>query len=247
MGGLRRLMKSPAGVALVVVVVFGIAYLIGRFLAPGLLGGRGEQEPTTVTAPQQPAGSVGSTTPLPPAPSTSSGVPGKSATPTPSAGSPGTSATPPAVTSAQAPKPTPSPAAGGKPAPKPAANVAVSSAVPPGPTGRPDPFIPLVRPAGGGAPVPSGPPLVTLPPPPLPGVGAIPPVPGTPPSPTGIQVTGIIGDTSSVAVIVIDGRTQVVGEGDSIGSLRVVKIDASRRLVRFSRGGTQFDVRMGGE
>ncbi len=226
MGGLRKfLTRSPAGIALIILLVFVGGYLIASQLSSGARSGE-------VTTPSQPE-SAARISPLPPAPSPG-GPASKSGT---------TPASPPVVASAPAPAQ--------KTTPKPATNPFSSSGVPSGPTGRPDPFNPLVRPGGSGlAPATPPPPLVTLPPPPLP--GAIPPAPGagTPPSTgpgAGIVVTGIVGDTANVAVVVIDGRSQVLFEGESYGTLQVVKIDASRRLVRFSRGGSQFDVRMGGD
>lgn len=116
--------------------------------------------------------------------------------------------------------------------------------MPPGPTGRPDPFIPLVtQPGPGGAP---------LPPPPFPpGPGQLPPppLPGQVPfgGETGIAVTGIVGDTKSVAVINLGGRTEIVMVGETIGDLRVLRIDSTRRVVTFLRAGRRFDVAMGGE
>ena len=130
-----------------------------------------------------------------------------------------------------------------------------SSVVPTGPTGRADPFLPLVRQqiAGPPPPPPPGPPLppppfpvptAPLPPPPSPGPAAQPP---GPPSAAGITVTGIVGDTGAVAIIVIDGKTQIVSSGETVGDLRVLRIDPVRRVVTFSRAGKRFDVRMGGE
>ncbi len=225
MGGLRKfLTRSPAGIALIILLVFVGGYLIASQLSSGARSGE-------VTAPSQPE-SASRVSPLPPAPR--AGEPSASTSTTP--------ASPPAVASAPAPAQ--------KATPKPATSPSTSSGVPSGPTGRPDPFTPLVRPGGPGlAPATPPPPLVTLPPPPLP--GAVPGGPGAGAPSTGpgagIVVTGIVGDTANVAVVVIDGRSQVLFEGESYGTLRVVKIDASRRLVRFSRDGSQFDVRMGGE
>ncbi len=145
------------------------------------------------------------------------------------------SATPAPRAAAPAPAPTPAPAAPQAPR---------STAVPPGPTGRPDPFIPLVtQPGPGGAP---------LPPPPFPpGPGQLPPppLPGQVPfgGETGIAVTGIVGDTKSVAVINLGGRTEIVMVGETIGDLRVLRIDSTRRVVTFLRAGRRFDVAMGGE
>lgn len=157
-------------------------------------------------------------------------------------------ATPPAATPAPAPVGPPE-VAQAQPSP--------SSVVPRGPTGRADPFLPLVRQQTAGpspaTPPPPGPPLppppfpvpgAPLPPPPSPGPAAQPP---GPPSAAGITVTGIVGDTGAVAIIVVDGKTQIVSTGETVGDLRVLRIDPVRRVVTFSRAGKRFDVRMGGE
>jgi hypothetical protein len=60
-------------------------------------------------------------------------------------------------------------------------------------------------------------------------------------------VLGIIADTKAVAIIRVDGRTEIVAEGEVIGNLRVVRIDPVRRVVTFIRAGIRFDVPMGGE
>lgn len=137
-------------------------------------------------------------------------------------------------------QPRPAPAA---PAPAPAPRVPAPSVVPSGPTGRADPFVPLVRSPGATLP----PPGVELPPPPFP----VPPGPGPGPGPTpspveGIAVTGIVGDTGAVAVIAFGSRTEIVAPGETVGDLRILRIDARRRIVTFLRGGKRFDVRMGG-
>jgi hypothetical protein len=176
-----------------------------------------------------------------------------------------------------APAPAPAPSAV-TPAPLPVPPAATPGpAVPGGPTGRADPFIPLVRAAASPSapspsspppspgtpppplpppPLPGGPGGIPLPPPPLPGgPGGTPapspapaPTPPPPPSPAaGIAVLGIVADTKAVAIIRVGSRTEIVGEGEVIGDLRVVKIDPVRRSVTFSRAGTRFDVQMGGE
>ncbi len=221
MGGLRKLLtKSPAAVALGVLLVFVVAYL-----AVGQLRGRAPES----TGPQPATGPAVRTQPSPSA----------SRAPAPATG---TTRVP--VPSTAAPKVTPARASEAPARP-------ASAGVPSGPTGRADPFNPLIRPASAQTPPPPNP-LVTLPPPPLPG-GALPPPPlpggGVPvPGPgTGLAVTGIVGNTGSVAVVVIDGRSEILTVGEAIGDLLVVKIDAVRRTVRFSRSGKQFDVRMGGD
>lgn len=160
-----------------------------------------------------------------------------------------------------APTPTaaPAPAPAAAPAPGQALpRVASRTVVPSGPTGRADPFVPLVR-SGTGAPPPP-PPSGTLPPPPFPvpppppGVGLPPPplpgAPGTPGAPiasAGIAVTGIVGNSHAVAVLNIGGRTEIVAEGETIGDLKVLNIDSARRVVQFLRAGKRFEARMGGE
>ena len=153
---------------------------------------------------------------------------------------------------------TPAPPTAATPAPAPVVpKVAAQKVVPSGPTGRGDPFVPLVKPPatfGGGGPPP--PPSGTLPPPPFP-VPPPPPGPGLPPPPLpggpqpppagGIAVTGILGNTSAVAIINIGGRTEIVAEGESVGDLKVLDIDAVRRTVTFLRAGKRFEVAMGGE
>jgi hypothetical protein len=63
----------------------------------------------------------------------------------------------------------------------------------------------------------------------------------------GLAVTGIVGNSHAVAIIVIGGKTEIVGAGDELGDLRVVRVDPNRRMVTFLRAGTRFNVRMGGE
>jgi len=60
-------------------------------------------------------------------------------------------------------------------------------------------------------------------------------------------VTGIVGDSNALAVIAMGGKTAIVGAGDALGELRVLRVDPVRRLVTFQRAGKRFDVRMGGE
>jgi len=146
----------------------------------------------------------------------------------------------------------PPPAPGTTPAPVPAAPGAPgttappkTSVVPPGPTGRPDPLIPL------SVATPPGQPPGSLPPPPFPVPGQLPPpplpgqVPGVPGGP--VAVTGIVGNSKAVAVIVIGGRSEIVAPGDQIGDLRVLRIDSTRRTVTFLQAGRRFDVALGGE
>lgn len=170
--------------------------------------------------------------------------------PAPQRAAPTRPASPPVATPAPTPVGPPE-VAEAKPSP--------SSVVPTRPTGRTDPFLPLVRQQTAGPATPPPPPGPPLPPPPFPVPPApLPPPPGPTPGPTapppgppspvaGIAVTGIVGDTGAVAIIVVDGKTQIVSSGETVGDLRVLRIDPVRRVVTFSRAGKRFDVRMGGE
>jgi hypothetical protein len=156
--------------------------------------------------------------------------------------------TPPAAPSGPAatptPRPAPSPAGpgGGAPPPVPAAPKPPKEAVvPSGPTGRPDPFIPLFTTPGPGPGLPPPPFPGQLPAPPLPGQG----VPGFPGA--GIAITGIVGDSRSVVIVNVGGRTEILTVGEQIGDMRVVRIDSTRRVVTFLQAGRRFDVAMGGE
>lgn len=156
---------------------------------------------------------------------------------------------------APAPAPTPAPATVTAPVPQ----VTAPKVVPSGPTGRADPFVPLVRTPGFGAPgtPPPPPPSATLPPPPfpVPPGSAVPPSgPGLPPPPLpagapseGMVVTGIVGNSHAVAILNFGGRTEIVAEGETIGDLKILNIDSVRRSVTFLRAGRRFEVRMGGE
>lgn len=144
-------------------------------------------------------------------------------------------------------------------APLPSASALSPRVVPPGPTGRTDPFVPLVTPPAAAPtppPQPAGPPL---PPPPFPGPGALPPPPpapgapgaeAPPPSPpepsAGVSLTGIVGDAKKVVIVSVGGTTEILFEGESVGDLRVIKIDPARGIVTFERAGQRFDVSLGG-
>ncbi len=149
----------------------------------------------------------------------------------------------PAATPAPRPAPSPQAPGGGAPAapvpptPKPPKEAVVPS----GPTGRPDPFIPLFATPGPGQGLPPPPFPGQLPPPPLPGQGA----PGFPGG--GIAITGIVGDSRAVAIVNVGGRTEILAVGEQIGDMRVVRIDPTRRVVTFLQAGRRFDVPMGGE
>ncbi len=152
--------------------------------------------------------------------------------------------TPPAAPSGPAatpaPQPPPSPPAPGAPVP-PTPKPPKEAVVPSGPTGRPDPFIPLFTPPGPGQTLPPPPFPGQLPPPPLPGQS----VPGFPGA--GIAITGIVGDSRSVVIVNVGGRTEILTVGEQIGDMRVVRIDSTRRVVTFLQAGRRFDVAMGGE
>ncbi len=152
--------------------------------------------------------------------------------------------TPPAAPSGPAatpaPQPPPSPPAPGAPVP-PTPKPPKEAVVPSGPTGRPDPFIPLFTTPGPGQTLPPPPFPGQLPPPPLPGQS----VPGFPGA--GIAITGIVGDSRSVVIVNVGGRTEILTVGEQIGDMRVVRIDSTRRVVTFLQAGRRFDVAMGGE
>ena len=148
----------------------------------------------------------------------------------------------PAATPApQPPSPPPAPGGGvGAPVP-PSSKPPKEAVVPSGPTGRPDPFIPLFTTPGPGQTLPPPPFPGQLPPPPLPGQN----VPGFPGA--GIAITGIVGDSRSVVIVNVGGRTEILTVGEQIGDMRVVRIDSTRRVVTFLQAGRRFDVAMGGE
>lgn len=156
--------------------------------------------------------------------------------------------TPPAAPAGPAGTPAPPPAlppsaprgGAGTPVP-PTPKPPKEAVVPSGPTGRPDPFIPLFTPPGTGQGLPPPPFPGQLPPPPLPGQGGPGFVGG------GIAITGIVGDSRAVAIVNIGGRTEILTVGEQIGDMRVVRIDSTRRVVTFLQAGRRFDVAMGGE
>jgi hypothetical protein len=147
----------------------------------------------------------------------------------------------PATPAPQPPSPPPAPGGGvGAPVP-PSQKPPKEAVVPSGPTGRPDPFIPLFTTPGPGQTLPPPPFPGQLPPPPLPGQG----VPGFPGG--GIAITGIVGDSRSVVIVNVGGRTEILTVGEQIGDMRVVRIDSTRRVVTFLQAGRRFDVAMRGE
>ncbi len=155
--------------------------------------------------------------------------------------------TPPAAPSGPAatpaPRPPSPPAPGGAPVPVPPTPKPPKEAVvPSGPTGRPDPFIPLFTTPGPGPGLPPPPFPGQLPPPPLPGQGGPPGFPGG-----GVVITGIVGDSRSVVIVNVGGRTEILTVGEQIGDMRVLRIDSARRVVTFLQAGRRFDVPMGGE
>lgn len=160
---------------------------------------------------------------------------------------------PPAAAPPQA-RPAPPPAA----APPPVPSALSPRVVPPGPVGRIDPFIPLVTPPSAAAAPPPPPAASPLPPPPFPAPGAqLPPPPPAGPGPVapapappepsaGISLTGIVGDARKVVIVSVGGTTEILFEGESVGDLRVIRIDPARGTVTFERAGRRFDVSLGG-
>jgi len=167
---------------------------------------------------------------------------------TPSPAQPITAAPPgPAAPAPVAPaQMTPEPSAVATPAPR------IGSAVD---AGRPDPFVPLVKPVapgsgGGGGGLPPLPPA-PLPPPLFPGQqpgapGAAPPPP-EPKEAGGAALVGVLGDGTAVAIIRLGKDTFIVSPGDLImDRIRVQTIDVSKGLVILEQDGERFELKMGG-
>jgi hypothetical protein len=103
----------------------------------------------------------------------------------------------------------------------------------------------------GTAPVP---PPAPLPPPLFPGQPGQPGQPGAPPSPapppkeaSTAQLVGILGDTSSVAIIRLGNQTYIVGPGDLLlNKIKVTTIDFTKGLVILEEEGERFELKMGG-
>ncbi len=138
------------------------------------------------------------------------------------------------------PAPATAPGAPGATATAPAPGVGPGTPVVPGgpgsitgPAGRPDPFIPLVGSGGG-----TGPIFTDVPP-----VGpGMPLPPGVAPAglagEAGLRVEGIIWDRGVLAILIDEQHSYIVGPGDEITpGLKVVRIDAARRLVQVQRSG----------
>jgi len=146
------------------------------------------------------------------------------------------------------------PAAPPTPAPTPTPRVLAG----PVDAGRADPFAPLVTVATGGEGQPSGvpvPPPAPLPPPLFPGQQQ--PQPGTPGAPatpapppklaSTAEVLGIMGESGSVAIIRVGGKTYVVSPGDVIlEKIKVLAVDFATGLVVLEEDGEQFQLKLGG-
>lgn len=179
---------------------------------------------------------------------------------TTSTGSPATAATGgPAATA-------PTSVAGAPGAPRPSEQAAGASQAPGGgsappvtaqagtsePTdGRPDPFIsPLGAVAGGTARAGVGslplPPVPPLPPGPIGPSGApVPPgAPVAPPQPV-YRLTGILGDSTGLAIVEDGTETHIVAAGDLLApGVRVVSVDPVRGVVALTRDGMPLQLRM---
>jgi hypothetical protein len=110
------------------------------------------------------------------------------------------------------------------------------------PSGRPDPFIPLVGPGGGGNPtltdVPAVPPGMPLPP----GVA-----PAGLAGEAGLRVAGIIWDHGALAILIDEQHSYIVGAGDEITpGLKVLRIDIGRRSVQVQRSGSVEELTLQG-
>jgi hypothetical protein len=160
-------------------------------------------------------------------------------------------APPPATVAPPAGPPAPAaPPSPGAPAPVAAPSPRAPGAVE---AGRPDPFSPIVQTGPGGAPAPVPPPA-PLPPPLFPGQPGQPGQPAAPPSPepppkeaSTAQLVGILGDTSSVAIIRLGNETYIVSPGDLLrNKIKVTAIDFNRGLVVLEEEGERFELKMGG-
>ncbi len=101
-----------------------------------------------------------------------------------------------------------------------------------GPSGRPDPFIPLVTQGGG-----TGPTFTDVPTTP-----GMPLPPGVSPAglagEAGLRVAGIIWDHGALAILIDERGSYIVGPGDEITpGLKVLRIDIGRRSVDVQRSG----------
>jgi len=114
--------------------------------------------------------------------------------------------------------------------------------------GRPDPFVSLVQPPGGGS---AGSPVRGVPLPPVPplapgalGPGGVPMPPGGPAGPS-YRVAGIIRDTVALAIVEDGVRSHIVEPGDILGpGVRVVAIDARRGVVELMQDGVPVELRL---
>lgn len=115
--------------------------------------------------------------------------------------------------------------------------------------GRPDPFIPLVKPQSANAPPPPRGFPAPVPPPLFP--GQVPP--GAQPLPGGrlsdaTRVVGLISGTRfGIAIVTLSGRSYVVARGEMIEKkIRVAEINAKQGLVILIEDGQRFELRTGG-
>jgi hypothetical protein len=122
---------------------------------------------------------------------------------------------------------------------------------PTAPAGRSDPFISPLGAAVGGT---GGPGVASLPLPPVPplppgaigpGGGPYPPGrPAAPPQPV-YRLTGILGDTSGLAIVEDGSATHIVAAGDVLApGVRVVSVDPVRGVVALTRDGVPITLRM---
>jgi hypothetical protein len=154
----------------------------------------------------------------------------------------------PAVSATPVAQPAPAPVATPSPQPSPRPVAAVDA-------GRPDPFAPLVAPAGGeggitGVPAP---PPAPLPPPLFPGQesgqpGAQPSPPPPPPKEASTaELVGLLGDGGGVAIVKIGGKIFIVSRGDVIlNKIRVQVVDVNKRIVVLEEEGEKFELKWEG-
>lgn len=149
-------------------------------------------------------------------------------TPLPVAASPAPAATPTArPETAASPSPTASPSPG-------------PVVVPPGPSGRPNPFAALVTEQ---AARPAPPPAPAVPPPFFPGQ---PGRPGEAASGGGTKLAGVLmKDGESLAIVQLGQTTYIVAEGDMVEQFRVARIEPERVVLR--SGTQELSLELGGE
>jgi hypothetical protein len=163
---------------------------------------------------------------------------------------------PPTTTTAPTPPPGPRPTGPSISAPPPPIPVPGATSQPVNPptiadpnAGRPDPFMPLVKPQSANAPPPPRGFPAPVPPPLFP--GQVPP--GAQPLPGGrlsdaTRVVGLISGTRfGIAIVTLSGRSYVVARGEMIEKrIRVAEINAKQGLVILIEDGQRFELRTGG-